>query len=241
MERQIAMMQREKEQDPLVEPLYRVRDVARWLHLSPRRVRSWLHGYTYRRSAEGGQSHRPPVIRGRAVEDFGDACFLDLVELRLIHELLGRGWTLQELRKDHDDIASRLGTPYPFAQRQFYISGKRLYVPFEEGGRRHLLEVRGGGQCAIEPIIKQVSDELRFERRTGRAVEWRPLKDARVVVDPFHAYGAPRVDGHNVKTSLVYAMFQAEDGRVDVVAKWFQLAPEEVYDAVRFEESLQAA
>lgn len=211
--------------DVYEESLYVTSEVARLLRMSPAKARRWLQGTGTRKAL---------LLEHRAVPR-GEASFNDLIELRLVQELM-KHFPIQQIRKQHRNLSRQFGTAHPFVRKGLYVSGRTLVAEFEEGGESHFLDAGTSGQTLIRDVVRQVAREIRFD--DFRAIEWRPLQGGRVVVDPLHLFGAPRVDGRNIPTKAVYGMYLAEGSRVEPVRDWFGLEEHDVLDAVRYEASL---
>jgi uncharacterized protein (DUF433 family) len=69
-------------------------------------------------------------------------------------------------------------------------------------------------------------------------VRWWPLgRDHRVVLDPERSFGRPIITPESVPTAILARAFQAE-GSIDSVARWYEVDPRSVLDAVEFEKKL---
>jgi uncharacterized protein (DUF433 family) len=66
-------------------------------------------------------------------------------------------------------------------------------------------------------------------------VRWWPLgRDARVMIDPEYGFGLPVVANSGVRTETILEMFQSGDS-AGQIAKDFNLSPDDVEGALRFE------
>ena len=59
------------------------------------------------------------------------------------------------------------------------------------------------------------------------------------MIDPERGFGAPIVARSGVPTKVLADAVKTE-GSVDFVAKWYEVTPREVRDAVKFEDQLAA-
>ena len=220
--------------DGLTGGFYTVAEAARLLGLeSPQRVTRWMTG--------------PDPVILRQYEKLGtqhEIGFLDLLEIRFIEHFRRRGISLQSLRVCARNARSALRMDHPFATSnlKFQTDRKRVFLETaEETGDPKLLDLMRN-QYAIYPVIENsLARDLTFDV-SGLASEWRP--DAKncpdVSINPMHAFGRPVVSAARVPTAAVFSLFNAEDGNVSVVAKWFCLSESETRQAVEFESGLAA-
>ena len=93
-------------------------------------------------------------------------------------------------------------------------------------------------QRELRRIVQDFLKELEF---SGSDILWYPLgKDRQIVVDPKRNFGQPTVVRSGVP-SQVLARSAKANGSTEVVASWYEVHPEEVRDAVEFEQSLAKA
>ncbi len=87
----------------------------------------------------------------------------------------------------------------------------------------------------IQPFLKNVEfDSGRVPRR------WWPKGKAHLVaLDPRRSFGQPIVFRDGVPTSVL-ARSVAANGSVEEVARWFEIHPASVHEAVAFEQALAA-
>jgi uncharacterized protein (DUF433 family) len=114
-------------------------------------------------------------------------------------------------------------------------STERIFT-FNRDGHEHLLD-RKRRQFVNVTIFNPLIKKLDYDRMSREAMRWWPMgKDTPRVVDPKHAFGAPRVVSAAVTTATPFASFRANKN-AERVADWFAVTPEEVRAAVRFEQS----
>ena len=88
----------------------------------------------HRRRDEAAAGANRPVLRRPESGDY--ACFLDLVELRLVRQLLAAGFTLQKLRPAFIEAEQLTGESFPFARQPILIGGGKLFLrPFATGDK----------------------------------------------------------------------------------------------------------
>jgi uncharacterized protein (DUF433 family) len=228
-------------------PAYTAAMAGRLVGLRPERVRRWLVGYEYDYAAAGEPVKRrikkAPVVH-RESDETPFASFLDLIDLLFVKGFLDAGISLQKVRRALDEADALVGGHH-FAQRSFFTDGRNVYLEVKKrasGAATSLLELLSGGQWVIAPVIKDLATEIKFHHATGFAERWYPLgPQTRVIVDPRVSFGAPTVLNRGIETANVFDLYIAERKQIDAVCSWLELQPEEVEDAVQFEQMLAAA
>lgn len=216
-------------------PLYTIGEAARYLHLSPATVRSWVKGRRYDRDDDAGFSE--PVI---PLPDPGDPrlSFNNLVEIQV----------LRALRTDHRVSMPKVRTALAYAKEKFGID--RLLI------REELLAIQGdffldrygqlvslprSGQLAMKKILQ--AHLRRVERDTeGLPVRFFPVVpgeslDAKpIFIDPSISYGKPVIASRGIATSVLVDRFDAGEA-VEELAEDYGLRADEVEDAVLYERA----
>ena len=103
----------------------------------------------------------------------------------------------------------------------------------EEENDSELLDIVKG-QYGIDSVISaSLVKDVDFA--DGFVSRWYPIgKDRGVIVDPGFSFGQPIVEQCHVRTSVLYASFKAE-GSIEKAAKWYEVDPSTVKQAVDFE------
>ena len=93
-------------------------------------------------------------------------------------------------------------------------------------------------QREFSRIVETFLKELEF---SGSDIVWWPLgRKRQIVVDPKRNFGQPTVARSGVP-SQVLARSAKANASPELVAKWHEVQPEEVCDAIEFEELLAQA
>ena len=93
-------------------------------------------------------------------------------------------------------------------------------------------------QAEFSRIVEPFRKELEF---SGSDLVWWPLgRQRQIVVDPRRNFGQPTVARSGVPSQVLARSLKA-NASSDVVARWYEVQPEEIRDAVEFEESLAKA
>ncbi len=97
-----------------------------------------------------------------------------------------------------------------------------------------LISSQGEFQRIVAPVLTQL------EFAQDSLARWWPMGRKRnVVVDPLRNLGQPTAAKSGVPTEVLARSVNA-NASVETVARWYEVLPEEVRDAVEFEESLAA-
>jgi uncharacterized protein (DUF433 family) len=168
--------------------------------------------------------------------------FLDLIELRVVKALVDHGLSLQHVRQVATLACELFETPYPFASRRIFTDGEQVFASLtRETDDLRLVELSARHrQLIAAPIVAQYLTELDFDPKSSLAERWWPLgRSVPILLDPGVAFGAPVVAGTATRTDIVAGL--AGEVGVGVAADAYQMAPEAVAAALRFETELAAA
>lgn len=229
--------------------IYLRSDAARLLRVSQTRLRRWVEGYTYRYQRSGrvaSRRRRPPVIeRGLPVIERSVALsFVELMELRVVKELVRRGLSLQAVRVVASVASEYFQTAHPLASRRLYTDGTKVFTD-RLGDERDVPDLVELSRARIDQLIaghvfQPFLAEIDFNPSTALAARWWPLgREASVVLDPEISFGAPVVAGTAIRTSTLARMV-AETSVVET-AHAYELEPKQVRTALEFEQQLAAA
>ncbi len=217
--------------------IYTVPEASRLTRVSAARIRRWLKGYDFKSKRE--RHHSNPVWTGQfgALDDKLAVGFKDLMEIRFVRAFLEQGVSWKTMRDAHLAAKTKLGADHPFCTHSFATDGRAiLWQQAQKSGDASLINITND-QCEFERIVAPFLKELEFDRGVTR---WWPLgRKRQVVVDPVRNLGQPTVNRSGVPTRVLARSVKA-NGSIESVARWFEVAPAEVRDAVEFEQTLAA-
>jgi uncharacterized protein (DUF433 family) len=220
--------------------VYTLSEAARLSAVPARRIRRWTSGYRYKHRGEFRYSPPPvasvaPEYDGAPVVSFGD-----LIEVRFLNAFREYGVSWNVIRTASAAARELIGRPHPFSSRIFRTDGRTILAELTRVTGDKLLLNLVNHQYELERIVSPflyAGLEYNHEEQPAR---WWPLGESRhVLIDPQRALGAPIDPDEGVPTRVIYNAFLAEES-VGFVARWFEIKPEAVRDAVEFEESLIA-
>jgi uncharacterized protein (DUF433 family) len=207
-------------------PTYTIQDAARYLHVPPSTLRSWVLG----------QGKRFKAVIALPNPRRAELSFLNLVEAHVLNAIRREhDISLQKTRKSIELLESKLGSKRPLASEVFFTDGVDLFV--ERLGQLH--NVSRNNQLAIAGILREHLRRIEFEH--GLAVRLYPFtrrpglgEPKSVLIDPTIAFGRPVVSSTGVPTAVIAQRFDAGDS-VDDLARDYELSPAVVEEALRCE------
>lgn len=213
-----------------------------------RSLNRWLYGYSYGRSVDGAnRPYSEPLWQPQYHPDeYGEKVigFHDLLEVRMVREFVRAGLSLLFVRHCLERARRMFGAQYPLSTQRFVTDGEtimheaRQAANEEEDGR--LLDLRTMQykfKAIIKPSLYAGIEYLGLEAR-----RWYPDgARAPIVVDPAVNFGHPIVRNTGVPTETLFATYLAEGKDRARVARLYEVSPQEVTAAVKFESRLRKA
>lgn len=213
--------------------LYDLQEAARLTRLDPKRVRRWF-------VSPPSEKNRRPVLTSdysRVQEDTAIS-FLNLVDVFVFGNLREHGVSLQTLRKVYARLQRDYKQKHPFAYNRLATDGAEVFLRVADAeGKDQLVEILTK-QMVFPEIIEPFLKQLDYDPDTHLARLWR-IADG-VLLNPGISLGKPVVDGVFVKTEVLADAYHANDKDADAVARWYNVSPDDVMTAVRFESGLAA-
>lgn len=218
--------------------LYTVPEAGRLTRISTGKIRRWLKGYDFKSGER--VHHSDAVWQGelRPIENKLALSFRDLLELRFVDAFIRAGVSWRTMRRAHGKAQDQLKTTHPFCSNRIFTDGRSILL-------------RQGKEDCDEALVNLVTDQSEFTRIvepfhkelefTGADVVWWPLgKNRQIIIDPRRNFGQPTVMKSGVPTAILARSARANSSQ-EIVAQWYEVHPNEVRDAVEFEESLAKA
>lgn len=219
--------------------IYTVPEASRLSGVSKDRIRRWLRGY---RSGQRNKVYLPlwksqlPSIEHKVALGF-----LDLIEIKFVDAFLNAGvsWhVIHKVRERAKDIYD--DTDHPFCTKQFVTDGRQIFRDLHaETGENCLVEI-ATNQAVFAEITKPFLKQLEF--RDGTVLErWWPLgKDRNIVIDPRKNFGQPTIFREGIPTETLARSYEANTSSFEEVARWYEISPKSVQEAIEYEQSLAA-
>jgi uncharacterized protein (DUF433 family) len=231
----------------LLQPVYRVKDAARYSGVHSAAVARWL------RRGDPAWWDRAPGL---------PLSYLELVEVAFATYFRSMGVPFDMIRNARQDVARHFGSGHPFAEIRFKDDGYRVLLdyPLREIERYSIVdevefrriparvfsltdvpETIVPGVADSDPpvmesgvwfdLIEEKSSEFDYE--FGLALTWHPVgKNSSVTIDPRMSFGDPSVGG--IPTWVIKGRWEAGES-LDVLGYDYGLPGKAVEDALRFE------
>ncbi len=195
--------------------IYTVPEAARIARVRPARIRRWLKGHDY-------------------------LDFRDLIEVRFVDAFRSHGVSWKTLRLAAERASEILQDPHPFSTQRFKTDGRKIFAELiSETGEELLLDLVKSQYGFRQIIGPYLYEGLEFDDSKG-AVRWYPLPGShKVIIDPAVSFGQPIVQPEAVPTAILAKAAQVERS-IERVARWYEVDPQAVQDAVEYEELLAA-
>jgi uncharacterized protein (DUF433 family) len=205
-------------------PNYKIRDAARYAHLSSQTVANW--------HSKPGSNHRSTL----STKEKGAALsYLQLIEVAVVSSFRKAGISLKKIKAAREYLAKQFEAEHPFAEFRFKTEGKELWLDYAQfeasSGDKTLLAATQNGQLAWTDIIGRLQ-EFEYED-DGLAIKWHVAGTGQdIVIDPRVQFGAPAIDG--VATWVFKGRWEAGEP-LDEIADDFGVPNSAVLQALLFE------
>ncbi|MGB8341251.1 MAG: DUF433 domain-containing protein [Chthoniobacterales bacterium] len=218
--------------------LYSVPEAARLTRVSVGKIRRWLKGYNFK---SGDRIHHSDAVwQGelRPVENKLALSFRDLLELRFVDAFIRAGVSWRTMRRAHAKAQRELETMHPFCSNRIFTDGRSILLRQGERDSDQVLIDLATDQAEFSRLVEPFRKELEF---SGSDIIWWPLgKQRQIVVDPRRNFGQPTVARSGVPAETLARSVKANASQ-KIVARWYEVQPDEVRDAVEFARSLAKA
>ena len=215
-------------------PRYTVSEVASYLHLPEKTLRSWVFGRTY--PAAGGARFSPPLIE-MADGVSKRLSFYNLVEAHILKSTRQRDEVPMGAIRDALDYVSAVHpAAHPLIVKEFYTEGRFLF----ENMLEKLVNSSKYGQLAFGPLMLSYleridRDSVGYPSTLYPFVPNRPESKV-VVIKPEVSSGVPTVSGTGISIPILYGRYSAGDSIPDL-ADDYGLSEEQVEDAIAYLEA----
>jgi len=219
--------------------IYTVGEASRLASVSPQRIRRWLKGYAFK--VKHGR-HRSPAVWNSQLEPIDHAMalgFLDLLEIRAVDAFISAGVSWKDLRRIHRDARQWLGSTHPFCTNRFATDGHTIFMELRQKNHGVMLWDMRDVQRVFDKIIRPFLKNVEFDRSKVPRRWWPRGKNRQVALDPRRSFGHPIIFKEGISTRVLARSARANDS-VEEVARWFEISPASVREAMDFEQALAA-
>lgn len=210
------------------EGIYRPREAARLIGITPQEVLRWTRG----------SGPNEPIWKAhyQYLDDTTEISFLDLVELRAVRALRLGGISLQAIRYAIKLAQDKFGIMRPLSTVQFKTDGPEILMDAAEMDDELVsLSKKRPTQKVFKKLVAQSVSDLEYEG--SEIVRWRPSSAKHVVVDPGRAFGTPLIDEVGISTEVLYREWDRHRD-YKLVGRLYEVQEHMVRDAVQFEDRL---
>jgi uncharacterized protein (DUF433 family) len=211
-------------------PQYSVAEVALYLHIPEKTLRSWLFGRPY---TAGGQTVMFKPLIAPADPTGNRLSFYNLVEAHILKSTRERDEVpMHEIRAALDYAIADDPSPHPLITQRFETEGSALFVDKLE----HLVNYSKQGQLAFKDLMRGYLD--RIDRDTIGPSGLYPFVPQKpqskvVVIKPGVSSGVPTITGTGISVPILYGRFTAGDSIADL-ADDYGLTNQQVEDAIEY-------
>jgi uncharacterized protein (DUF433 family) len=206
---------------------YGTTEVAHWLRIPPRTVRSWV-------SNDGIIIPAEPALLS-----FSNVLELHVLKaMRKIHEI-----PMQRIRRAIEHVSDKYPSRHPLIDREFETDGVDIFI-HELGEYINVSRYgQGGFRNIVSTYLKRIS-----RSSEGIAEVFHPfvLSDEAsepelISMNPRVSFGKPVIVGTGISTALVAARFNTARESVSALAEEYGLPEAQIEEAIRWENALPIA
>jgi hypothetical protein len=221
--------------------VYRIMDAARLAEVPAARARGWVRGYSMRSTDGGPEKRRPPLLGSRLPESPEPlVSFADLIELRFVAHFRKAGLRWSGISKAIP-MLREVFHEAPDGDVVFESDGVRLFADaLAKDGSRNALDLVEHNYVMLSVLRDSFREELRLDGK-GIVTLWHPrIELPNVLIDPNRQFGQPIVEP-GIPTAVLAEDFRRHGGDANQVGRRYEVKPDIVRQAVRFEQTLAAA
>ena len=219
--------------------IYTIPEAARLTGVSSWRIRRWLRGYEFK--AKHGRHRSEPVWHGQLdpIDHSMAVGFLDLVEIRCVDAFIREGVSWKTLRRAHDNARQALKVSHPFCTNQFKVAGRAIILELPQEDDEAVLWDIARDQRLFGRIVRPFMKDLEFVDGELPSRWWPRGKSHLVALDPRRSFGHPIIFRDGIPTNVLARSAKANRS-IQEVARWFEISPASVREAVDYEQQLAA-
>jgi uncharacterized protein (DUF433 family) len=235
--RAMARKKAERTEDDVRDyPSYSIDEVAEYLGVPKRTLRSWVSGYSYR--TRNGVVKAPPIIQAADPKRLL-LSFYNLAEAQVLASTRERNIGIAKVRRTIEYMREELKEDRPLLTCIFETAGQHIFVQQLTGEKlRHPLNVSKHGQYGFGKILKKYLK--RIERDSaGMPKLVYPMKSHQktqskvISIHPFISSGKPALRKSGVMAEVIWRR-KKEGEPVSSLARDFHLKPSEIKAAITY-------
>jgi len=216
-------------------PSYSIDEVAEYIGVPKRTLRSWVSGYTYR--TRNGVRRAPPMIRAADPKRLL-LSFFNLAEAQVLASTRERNTGIARMRRSVEYMREAFNEPRPLLNCIFHTNGQQVFVEQITGEiLRDPLNVSKHGQYGFGKILK------RYLKRIERDAAGLPnlvyptrtqkTQSKVISISPFISSGKPSLRKSGIMAEVIWRR-KKEGEKVASLARDFRLKPSEIKAAITY-------
>lgn len=217
-------------------PSYSIDEVAEYIGVPKRTLRSWVSGYSYR--TKGGIRKAPPIIQPADPKRLL-LSFFNLVEAQVLASTRERNISVSRVRRAMEYLREEACEDRPLLNCIFETVGQQIFVQSLTGAKlKHPLNVSMHGQYGFEKILKKYLSRIeRDEKGLPKLVY--PMKAGHITqkreitIHPFVSSGKPSLRKSGIMAEVIWRR-KREGENVAELARDFRLKPSEIKAAITY-------
>lgn len=225
--------------------IFSLRDAEALTAVPRTKIRGWLQGYAQRR----GVKQAGPILHRQHDLIDGELAlgFLDLIEVaflgRIVHAAALRGHTVRwrAIRTAAETARRLLGSDHPFSTKRIHTDGRSVFLEAQqETGDPGLYDLTRDNFAILAVLSRSFVASVEYEGDDPRV--WTPdQRFPRIVIDPRRSFGRPIERYSGTPAEALFDAWRAEGQSCARVARFYEIDPEAVDQAVRFSVERLAA
>ena len=204
--------------------LYTLGEAARYIRVSPNRLRAWF---------VPNDGKRKPVFHSDYASQI--ISFHDLIDAQVAAQLRGLGLSMQRIRLVYGALQEKHNLRHPFCSKMLFTDGKDVFVHGAEAAADATFVEVLTSQRYFPNVLAPFLKSIDYNATSGLAERWRIFDH--VVIDPEVYFGKPVVVGSRVATQHIADEVRVNKGDTDLIADLYNLTEDEVRSAVAFEQA----
>ena len=217
-------------------PCYSIEDVAEYIGVPERTLRSWISGYSYR--TRSGVHKQPPIIRPADPKE-NLLSFFNLIEAQVLAATRERKISVSRVRRAIEYLVEKGGEKRPLLNCVFETIGQEIFVKKLVGSKlNNPLNVSRHGQYAFRTVLKKYLSRIERDA-AGLPTRLYPMKAGSmrqnkvITIYPFVASGKPSIRRSGVNAEVIWR--RKKEGETEKnLARDFKLRPSEIKAALTY-------
>ena len=215
---------------------YSIAEVAEYIGVPHRTLRSWISGYSYR--TKNGVRKAPPIIQ--PADPKGNLLsFFNLAEAQVLAATREQNISVARVRRAIEYLRDEVGEARPLLNCVFQTDGQQIFVDRLAGKRlRNPLNISKHGQYGFGKILKRYLSRIERDanglpNRIFPIKAGRPQRGKVITIHPCISSGKPSLASSGVMAEVLWRR-KREGESITELARDFRLRPSEVKAAIQY-------